>query len=167
MLVLLLVLVVLSVLVIAVLLKENESLKAQHRAYVSAVNSVYDNHSNVIIGLQGEIEDLLVRRSDDQAVIAHKDSHIDGLVKELKSATEQVAILEKLSAEVALELDAATAGEFVLKTKLANTKANYSKVEAYALRTMKKSSPSIFEECSMANDDIYVMEDELNIVWFK
>ena len=165
--VLLLVLVVLSVLVIAVLLKGNESLKAQHRAYVSAVNSVYDNHSNVIIGLQGEIEDLLVRRSDDQAVIAHKDSHIDGLVKELKSATEQVAILEKLSAETAMELAEATAGEFAAKAELANAKANYAKVEAYALGAMKKSSPSIFGDCNPRLNEKFVFEDELNINWFK
>ena len=74
--------VVLSV-VVAVLVKGNASLKAQHRAYVAAVNSVYDNHSNVIIGLQGEIEELLERRANDKEVINSKDLHIAGLVKEI------------------------------------------------------------------------------------
>ena len=68
---------------IVVLVKGNESLKAQHRAYVAAVNSVYDNHADVIIGMQGQVEDLLVRRSDDQEIIAAKDHHIAGLVKEI------------------------------------------------------------------------------------
>ena len=68
---------------IVVLVKGNESLKAQHRAYVAAVNSVYDNHADVIIGMQGQVEDLLVRRSDDQEIIAAKDHHIVGLVKEI------------------------------------------------------------------------------------
>ena len=167
MLVLLLVLVVLSVLVIAVLLKGNESLKAQHRAYVVSVNSVYDNHSNVIAGLQGEIEELLVRRSDDQEIIATKDHHIAGLVEELKLATEQVSVLEKMVTEKEAELSEATAGEFTAKTELANTMTNYKKLEAYALVRMQKSSPSIFEECTMPNDSIYVLEDELNIHWFK
>jgi peptidoglycan hydrolase CwlO-like protein len=73
---------VLSV-VVAVLVKGNASLKAQHGAYVAAVNSVYDNHSNVIIGLQGEIEELLERRANDKEVINSKDLHIAGLVKEI------------------------------------------------------------------------------------
>lgn len=80
--VLVVVLVVLSV-VVAVLVKGNASLKAQHGAYVAAVNSVYDNHSNVIIGLQGEIEELLERRANDKEVINSKDLHIAGLVKEI------------------------------------------------------------------------------------
>ena len=167
MLVLLLVLVVLSVLVIAVLLKGNESLKAQYRAYVSASNSIYDNHADVIIGMQGQVEELLARRADDQAILSTKDGHIAGLVEEVKKATEQVAVLEKLAAETAAELDAATASEFALKAKLANTETNYAKVEAYALARMQKSSPSIFEECCYSNDSIYVMEDELGIHWFK
>ena len=166
-LVVLFVLVILFVIIIAVLVKSNESLKAQHRAYVSSVNSVYDNHSNIIIGLQGQVEDLLAQRADDQAVITAKDLHIAGLVGEIKKAAEQVAILEKLAAEAAVELEAATASELALKIKLANAEANYKKIEAYALVRMQKSSPSIFEECSMANDAIYVMEDELNIHWFK
>ena len=80
--VLVVVLVVLSV-VVAVLVKGNASLKTQHGAYVAAVNSVYDNHSNVIIGLQGEIEELLERRANDKEVINSKDLHIAGLVKEI------------------------------------------------------------------------------------
>ena len=81
-LVVLVVVLVLSV-VVAVLVKGNASLKAQHGAYVAAVNSVYDNHSNVIIGLQGEIEELLERRANDKEVINSKDLHIAGLVKEI------------------------------------------------------------------------------------
>lgn len=152
---------------VVVLVKGVESLKAQHRAYVAAVNSVYDDNSNVIVGLQGEIEALLNKRADDQEVITTKDFHIAGLVEEIKKATEKIAVLEKLSAEAAVELEAATASELALKIKLANTEANYKKIEAYALVRMQKSSPSIFEECSMANDAIYIMEDELNIHWFK
>ena len=158
--------VVLSV-IVTVLVKGNESLKAQHRAYVSAVNSVYDNNANLIIGLQEQVEDLLTRRADDQAVIAGKDLHIAGLVKELKLATEQVAVLEKLAVEATVELEAATAVEFTAKAELANTMTNYKKLEAYALVRMQKSSPSIFEECCYSSDSIYVMEDELNIHWFK
>ena len=83
---LLLLFVVLSVVSFAALIvvvKGNESLKAQHRAYVSSVNSVYDNHSNIIIGLQGQVEDLLERRANDKEVINSKDLHIAGLVKEI------------------------------------------------------------------------------------
>ena len=158
--------VVLSV-IVTVLVKGNSSLKAQHRAYVAAVNSVYDNHADVIIGLQEQVEDLLTRRADDQAVIAGKDLHIAGLVKELKLATEQVAVLEKLAAEKEAELSEATAGEFTLKAKLANTEANYAKVEAYALGAMKKSSPSIFGDCNPRLGEKFIFEDELNINWFK
>ena len=89
-LVVLFVLVILSVNVIAILVKGNESLKAQHRAYVAAVNSVYDNHADVIIGMQGQVEDLLVRRSDDQEIIAAKDHHIAGLVKELNTKEKTI-----------------------------------------------------------------------------
>ena len=170
MLVLLLVLVVLSVAlsaVIAILIKGNASLKAQHRAYVVSVNSVYDNHSNVIVGIQEEIEELLARRADDQETIAAKDHHIAGLVEEIKKATEKVAVLEKLSAEKEAELSEATASEFALKAKLANTSANYAKVEAYALGAMKKSSPSIFGDCNTRLDEKFTFEDELNINWFK
>ena len=158
--------VVLSALVV-ILVKGNESLKAQHRAYVSASNSVYDDHSNIIIGLQQQVEELLAQRADDQAVISSKDGHIDGLIAELKLATEQVAALEKLSAEKEAELAEATASEFALKAKLANTSANYAKVEAYALGAMKKSSPSIFGDCNPRLDEKFVFEDELNIHWFK
>ena len=80
---LLVVLAVVLFVIVAVLVKGNASLKAQHRAYVAAVNSVYDNHSNVIIGLQGEIEELLERRANDKEVINSKDLHIAGLVKEI------------------------------------------------------------------------------------
>ncbi len=159
--------VVLSVAVITVLVKGNASLKAQHRAYVTASNSVYDDHADIIIGLQAQVEDLLARRADDQELLTAKDGHIAGLVEEVKKATEKVAVLEKLSAEAAVELEAATASEFAVKAKLANAMANYKKVEAYALIRMQKSSPSIFEECTMANDSIYVFEDELDIHWFK
>ena len=167
MLVLLLVLVVLSVLVIAVLLKGNESLKAQHKAYVSAVNSVYDNHSNIIIGLQGQIEDLLAQRADDQELIANKDHHIAGLIAEVaarqatvEGAFDEAAAFRNKAESLHKEL-------FEKKAELDNAMSNYKKLEAYALVRMQKSSPSIFEECSMANDAIYVMEDELNIHWFK
>ena len=165
-LVVLFVIVVLTTAVV-VLVNGNTSLKAQHRAYVVSVNSVYDNHSNVIAGLQGEIEDLLERRADDQVLLSQKDHHIAGLVEEVKKADEKVAVLEKLSAETAVELDAATASEFVLKAKLANTSDNYKKVEGYALEAMKKSSPSIFGDCNPRLDEKFVFEDELNIVWFK
>ena len=175
---LMVVLSVVIVAVIAVLVKGNESLKAQHREYVVAVNTVYDNHSNVIIGLQGEIEALLAKRADDQEIIAAKDLHIAGLVEELKKATEQVAILEKKATEqVAIleklatkkeaELAEATASEFTLKAKLANAVANYAKVEAYALKSMKKSSPSIFGDCNPRLGEKFIFEDELNINWFK
>ena len=80
---LLVVLAVVLFVIVAVLVKGNASLKAQHRDYVAAVNSVYDNHSNVIIGLQGEIEELLERRANDKEVINSKDLHIAGLVKEI------------------------------------------------------------------------------------
>ena len=167
MLVLLLVLVVLSVLVIAVLLKGNESLKAQHKAYVSAVNSVYDNHSNIVIGLQGEIEDLLTRRADDQVILSQKDNHIAGLVEEIKKATEQVAVLEKLSAEAKVELEAATASEFALKAKLDNTATNYKKLEAYSVSGAKKSKGKEFDDCLFEDDYIMEIEKELGIHWFK
>ena len=87
--------VVLSAVVIAILVKGNASLKAKHRAYVVSVNSVYDNHSNIIIGLQGQVEDLLAQRADGQAVIAHKDHHIAGLVEEVARATSVAENLEK------------------------------------------------------------------------
>ena len=158
---------VLSAVVIAVLVKGNESLKAQHRAYVVSVNSVYDDHADIIVGLQTQVDDLLAKREDDQALLAAKDHHTAGLVKETKKATKQVAVLEKLAAEKEAELAEATASEFAAKAKLANAMANYKKVEEYALARMQKSSPSIFEECTMANDSIYIFEDELNIHWFK
>ena len=87
---------------IVVLVKGNESLKAQHRAYVAAVNSVYDNHADVIIGMQGQVEDLLVRRSDDQEIIAAKDHHIAGLVKELN--TKERRLNDLIFRNEALEL---------------------------------------------------------------
>lgn len=77
------VLIIILLLVVAVLVRGNESLKTQHRDYVSAVSSVYDDHSNVIIGLQAQITELLAQRADDQEVIANKDHHIAGLVKEI------------------------------------------------------------------------------------
>ena len=163
---LMVVLVVLSV-VVAVLIKGNASLKAQHRAYVAAVNSVYDNHSNVVIGLQGEIEDLLTRRANDQAVIAAKDHHIAGLIAEV--AARQAVVEGAFDEATAFRNKAESLHKelFEKKAELDNAMSNYKKIEAYALVRMQKSSPSIFEECSMANDAIYVMEDELNIHWFK
>ena len=97
--------VVLSVVVIAVLVKGNESLKAQHRAYVTAVNSVYDNHADIIIGLQAQVEDLLAKRADDQAVISGKDHHIAGLVKEVsdRQAVIEAAFEEAWSLRVKAE----------------------------------------------------------------
>ena len=77
------VLIIILLLVVAVLVRWNESLKTQHRDYVSAVSSVYDDHSNVIIGLQQQIEELLERRTNDYVVIDQKDLHIAGLVKEI------------------------------------------------------------------------------------
>ena len=167
---LLLLFVVLSVVSFAALIvvvKGNESLKAQHRAYVSSVNSVYDNHSNIIIGLQGQVEDLLAQRADDQDIIANKDHHIAGLIAEVaarqatvEGAFDEAAAFRNKAESLHKEL-------FEKKAELDNAMSNYKKAEAYALRAMKKSSPSIFEECVMANDAIYVMEDELNIHWFK
>ena len=95
MLVVLLLVVVLSVAVITVLVKGNESLKAQYRAYVAASNSVYDDHADIIIGLQAQVEDLLARRDDDQAILTAKDGHIAGLVEEIKKATSVAENLEK------------------------------------------------------------------------
>ena len=178
---LVLLLVVLSVVlvaVIAVLVKGNESLKAQHCEYVVAVNTVYDNHSNVIIGLQGEIEALLAKRADDQAVISSKDLHIAGLVKELKLAAEKVVVLEKLAAEKAtileklaaeakVELEKATASEFALKAKLDNTVTNYKKLEAYSVSCVKKSNNKKFDNCLFEDDYIMEVEKELGINWFK
>lgn len=100
-LVVLVVVIVLSV-VVAVLVKGNTSLKAQHRAYVAAVNSVYDNHADVIIGMQGQVEELLARRADDQAIIAQKDLHIAGLVKELN--TKERRLNDLIFRNEALEL---------------------------------------------------------------
>ena len=94
--------VVFTVTVIAILVRGNSSLKAQHRAYVSSVNSVYDNHSNIIIGLQGQVEDLLAQRADDQAVITAKDHHIAGLVKELN--TKERRLNDLIFRNEALEL---------------------------------------------------------------
>ena len=160
-------LLVVLVVVLVVLVNGNASLKAQHRAYVAAVNSVYDNHADVIIGLQGQVEALLARRADDQAVIANKDLHIAGLIAEVaarqatvEGAFDEAAAFRNKAESLHKEL-------FEKKAELDNAMSNYKKIEAYALVRMQKSSPSIFEECVMANDSIYVMEDELNIHWFK
>ena len=88
-------------------------------------------------------------------------------VEGIKKATEKVDVLEKLAVETAMELAEATAGEFAAKAELANAKANYAKVEAYALGAMKKSSPSIFGDCNPRLNEKFVFEDELNIHWFK
>ena len=93
--------VVLSV-VVAVLVKGNASLKAQHRAYVAAVNSVYDDHSNVIIGLQTQLTELLDTRAGDQEVASNKDLHIAGLVKELN--TKERRLNDLIFRNEALEL---------------------------------------------------------------
>ena len=94
-LVVLLFVVVIAAVVIAILVKGNESLKAQYRAYVSASNSVYDNHADIIIGLQAQVEDLLAKRADDQELLSRKDGHIDGLVEEIKKATSAAESLER------------------------------------------------------------------------
>ena len=102
---LLLLFVVLSVVSFAALIvvvKGNESLKAQHRAYVAAVNSVYDNHSNVIIGLQTQLTELLDTRAGDQEVASNKDLHIAGLVKELN--TKERRLNDLIFRNEALEL---------------------------------------------------------------
>ena len=166
-LVLLFVIVVVLSAAVVVLVNGNSSLKAQHRAYVSASNSVYDNNSNVIIGLQGEIEALLAQRADDQAVITAKDLHIAGLVKELKLAAEKVVVLEKLAAEKEAELSEATAGEFDAKAELANTMANYKKLEAYSVSGAKKSKSKEFDDCLFEDDYIMEIEKKLSIHWFK
>ena len=102
--VLLLVVVVLSALVV-ILVKGNESLKAQHRAYVEAVNSVYSDHSNIIAGLQGEIEDLLTKRADDQETIATKDHHIAGLIKEVAARQATIEQAESIISVAIYERD--------------------------------------------------------------
>ena len=96
------VLIIILLLVVAVLVRGNESLKTQHRDYVSAVSSVYDDHSNVIIGLQQQIEELLERRTNDQEVINSKDLHIAGLVKELN--TKERRLNDLIFRNEALEL---------------------------------------------------------------
>ena len=165
--VVLFVIVVVLTAAIVVLVKGNESLKAQYKAYVAASNSIYDNHADVIIGMQGQVEDLLAKRADDQEIIAAKDHHIAGLITEVaarqatvEGAFDEAAAFRNKAEELQKKL-------FEKKVELDNAMSNYKKVEAYALVRMQKSSPSIFEECSMANDAIYVMEDELGIHWFK
>ena len=138
---------------VAVLVKGNASLKAQHRAYVNASNSVTAElkQKEKCFRLHAEAFELESLQKDEE-------------LQELKG---KVAILEKLSAEKEAELAEATASEFAAKAKLANTSANYAKVEAYALEAMKKSSPSIFGDCNPRLDEKFIFEDELGIHWFK
>ena len=84
------VLVVVLVVVVIVLVKGNESLKTQHRDYVSAVSSVYDDHSNMIIGLQQQVEGAF----DEASAFRNK---AESLHKEL---FEKKAEIAGLAAEV-------------------------------------------------------------------
>lgn len=165
-LVLLFIVVALSV-VVTVLVKGNESLKTQHRAYVDASNSVYDNHADIIIGLQAQVEDLLSKRANDQELLTAKDNHIDGLVEEIKKAAEKVAVFEKLSTEAAVELEAVAANEAVLKLQLDNVMSNYKKLEAYSVSSAKKSNDKNFDDCLFEDDYVMEIEKELGIHWFK
>ena len=101
-LVVLFVIVVLLSVVITIIVKGNESLKAQYKAYVAASNSVYDNHADVIIGMQGQVEELLARRADDQAIIDQKDLHIASIVKEI--STKERRLNDLIFRNEALEL---------------------------------------------------------------
>ena len=96
------VLVVILFVIIIVLVKGNESLKTQHRAYVAATNAIYDDHSNVIMGLQTQLTELLDTRADDQEVTSNKDLHIAGLVKELN--TKERRLNDLIFRNEALEL---------------------------------------------------------------
>ena len=96
------VLVVILFVIIIVLVKGNESLKTQHRAYAAATNAIYEDHSNVIMGLQTQLAELLDTRADDQEVTSNKDLHIAGLVKELN--TKERRLNDLIFRNEALEL---------------------------------------------------------------
>ena len=150
------VLVVLSVVlsvVIAVLVKGNESLKAQYRAYVAATNSVTAE-------LKQEAKCFRLHAEAFELKSLQKDEEIEKL-------KEKVATLEKLSAEVKVELEEATASEFALKAKLANVSANYAKAEAYVVSSAKKSKSKEFDDCLFEDDYIMEVEKKLGIHWFK
>ena len=96
------VLVVVLFVIIIVLVKGNESLKTQHAVYVAAANAVYEDHGNVIIGLQAQLTELLDTRANDQETISNKDLHIAGLVKELN--TKERKLNDLIFRNEALEL---------------------------------------------------------------
>ena len=153
---LLMVLVVLSVVlsaIVTILLKGNSSLKAQHRAYVSASNSVTAKQKQ-------EAECFRLHAEAFELESLQKD-------EELQKLKEKVATIEKLSAEVAVELDAATASETVLKLQLDNVMSNYKKLEAYSVSSAKKSKSKKFDDCLFEDDYIMEVEKELGIHWFK
>ena len=152
-LVVLFVLVVLSVNVIAVLVKGNESLKTQYRAYVNASNSVTAElkQEAKCFRLHAEAFDIESMKKDE----------------ELQELKEKVVTLEKLAAEAKVELEEAAASEFALKAKIANTEANYKKLEAYSVSCVKKSNNKKFDNCLFEDDYIMEIEKELGIYWFK
>ena len=152
-LVILLLVVVLSVAVITVLVKGNESLKAQHRAYVVATNSVTAEQKQ-------EAECFRLHAEAFEIESMKKD-------EELQKLKEKVATLEKLAAEAAVELEEATASEFALKAKLDNTITNYKKLEAYSVSSAKKSNDKNFDNCLFEDDYVMEVEKKLGIHWFK
>ena len=162
-----LLMVVVIVVLFAIAVVAAERREVQYKALIASLREARTADAAIIEGLQQQVAALLEDKADLNAELAKKDNHIDGLVEEIKKATEKVAVLEKLSAEAAVELEAATASEFALKAKLANAEANYAKVEDYAFKAMKKASPSIFGDCNPRLDEKFVFEDELGIHWFK
>ena len=143
--------VVLSV-VVAVLVKGNASLKAQHRAYVAAVNTV------------------LAEKQEAKCFRLHAEAfEFESLQKdeEIEKLKEKVVTLEKLAAEAKVELEEAATGEFVAKAELANAMSNYKKLEAYSVSCVKKSKDKKFDNCLFEDDYIMEVEKELGINWFK
>ena len=153
---LLMVLVVLSVVlsvVIVMLFKGNERLKAQYRAYLATVNTV-----------------LAEQKQEAKCFRLHAEAfEIESLQKdeEIEKLKEKIVVLEKLAAETAAELEEATASEFALKAKLANVSANYGKAEAYIVSSAKKSNSKEFDNCLFEDDYIMEVEKKLGIHWFK
>ena len=152
MVVLVVVLVVLSI-AVAALVKGNGNLKAQHRAYVSASNSVTAE-------LKQEAKCFRLHAEAFEIESMKKD-------EELQELKEKVVTLEKLAAEAKVELEEAAASEFALKAKIANTEANYKKLEAYSVSCIKKSNNKKFDNCLFEDDYIMEVEKELGIHWFK
>ena len=138
---------------VGILVKGNESLKAQHRAYVDASNSV-----------TAEL------KQEAKCFRLHAEAfELESLQKgeELQELKEKIATLEKLAAEAAVELEEATASEFALKAKLDNTITNYKKLEAYSVSSAKKSNDKNFDNCLFEDDYIMEVEKKLGIHWFK